>query len=108
MYKKYKIILTPFPFTDLSASKVRPAVIISKGSIGDDVVVSFISSEKSKNSSFNIGIKKTEINGLKLNSTIKLSKIATIDKKIILGELGELDDNLKGKIDGNLKKVFAL
>ncbi|MBU1046159.1 type II toxin-antitoxin system PemK/MazF family toxin [Patescibacteria group bacterium] len=107
MYKKYKIILTPFPFTDLSSLKVRPAVIISNLS-SDDVVVSFISSEIKKTFNQDIKIKKTEINGLKKDSVIKISKIATLDKKIILGELGEVDNSLKEKINTSLKKVFNL
>ena len=62
MYKKGKIILTPFPFTDLSSTKVRPAVIVSDLVKGDDVVVVFVSSIKSKK------IQKTDIT---LNSSDK-------------------------------------
>ncbi len=40
---KGKIILVPFPFTDLSASKLRPALILHEGD--RDVVVAFISSK---------------------------------------------------------------
>ncbi len=108
MYRKYKIILVPFPFTDLSTSKIRPAVIISNNLFGGDVIASFISSEIKKVLGLDVRIKKTEINGLKKDSVIKISKVATLDKKIILGEIGEVDDNLKKKIDNNLKKVFAL
>ncbi len=108
MYKKYKIVLVPFPFTDLSTSKIRPAVIISHNLLGGDVVTSFISSEIEKVSVSDVKIKKTEVNGLKKNSVIKISKIATLDKKTILGEIGEVDNNLKKKIDHNLKKVFDL
>ena len=46
MSKKGKIVLIPFPFTDLSASKVRPAVIVSNFSQGEDIIVAFISSLK--------------------------------------------------------------
>ncbi|MBX2892828.1 MAG: type II toxin-antitoxin system PemK/MazF family toxin [Saprospiraceae bacterium] len=39
------IVLTKFPFTDLSASKRRPAVVVSKVDPADpDVIVAFISS----------------------------------------------------------------
>ncbi len=40
-----KIILTPFPFTDLRGKKVRPAVIVSSNARrGGDVIIAFISS----------------------------------------------------------------
>ncbi len=38
---KDKIVLIPFPFTDLTASKLRPALIIYEGD--KDVIVAFIS-----------------------------------------------------------------
>ncbi|HBQ28576.1 MAG TPA: hypothetical protein DD719_04080 [Desulfotomaculum sp.] len=42
---KGTIVLTPFPFTDLSTVKRRPEVIVSSSEKpGDDVIVAFISS----------------------------------------------------------------
>lgn len=39
---KGKIVLIPFPFTDLTATKLRPALILHDGE--KDVVAAFISS----------------------------------------------------------------
>jgi len=39
------VVLTPFPFTDLTGAKVRPAVVISRTDRpGDDVILAFVSS----------------------------------------------------------------
>lgn len=112
MHKKGKIVLIPFPFTDLSASKVRPAVIVSFFSHGEDIVVAFISSSKK-------GIQKTDIilnsqdkdfskTGLKTDSVIKTGKLATLDKKIILGEIGEISANTEKEINKKIKILFGL
>ena len=46
-YKKWDIILVPFPFTDLTASKKRPALIISPNEYNTDldVIIEFITSK---------------------------------------------------------------
>jgi mRNA interferase MazF len=91
MYEKGKMVLIPFPFTDLSATKVRPVVVLSNSMQGDDIVVAFISSKKQNK------IYKTDVvvktankdfirTGLKTDSIIKVGKLATLDKKIVLGE----------------------
>jgi mRNA interferase MazF len=104
---KGKIVLIPFPFTDLSGQKVRPAVILNSQNKKEDCIVCFVSSVKnSKLDTFDIKVKANTKNGLKIDSIIKISKIATLDKKTILGELGELDKEIISIIDTKLKKLF--
>jgi mRNA interferase MazF len=42
--KRGDVVLVPFPFTDLTAEKLRPAVIVSPDPQELDVVIAFISS----------------------------------------------------------------
>jgi len=113
MPKKGAIVLIPFPFTDLSSHKVRPAVVISHNLKGDDIVVAFISSQK---------LKKLEVTdiliahssngfgetGLKADSVVRVSKIATLDKKIMLGKLGIVSNDTEKELDSKLKLLFDL
>ena len=46
--------------------------------------------------------------GLKLKSAIKTTKIATLDKVVILGKLGELDTQNTQKVKKSLKAYFGL
>jgi mRNA-degrading endonuclease toxin of MazEF toxin-antitoxin module len=113
--KRGKIILTPFPFTDLTKNKVRPALVVSSDRRKDnDVIIAFISSVLDSINLFGTDIlldskemsfKET---GLKTTSIIRTDKLATIDKKIILGELGSIDKELIKKVDEKLKVVLEL
>lgn len=112
MPKKGKIILIPFPFTDLSASKVRPAVIVSNFSQGEDIIVAFISSAKNKLQKTDIVLNSKDKNfsktGLKTDSVIKTGKLATLDKKIILGEIGEVSIEIEREINKKIKILFGI
>ena len=106
---KGKIVLVPFPFTDLSGHKVRPALVLHASNKGGDFIVCFISSKESKKTeSFDIKIKADSRNGLKVDSVIKLSKIATLEKRIAIGEIGTLDQKTLKEVDVKLKVVFSL
>ena len=110
MYNFGKIVLVPFPFTDLSFKKVRPALIISSlESSSDDVLVAFITSQEKYKHGFSI--ETSEIffkeTGLKTSSFIRFDKIATLDKKIILGELGEIPSEVLAKQRNIFYSVFG-
>ena len=107
MIKRGRIVLTPFPFTDLSGQKVRPALVISKNLGGDDAIVVFISSKPEKKySKYNVSISMSKENGLKTRSLINCVKIASLDKKIFLGELGELSQTDQQMVDEKLKQII--
>jgi|SRR3989344_6329028 len=116
MHKIGDIVLTPFPFTDLSGNKVRPALVLGVPATGDDVTVCFISSNtpepKSKLQKFDILISEKEKDfkktGLKLKSLIKTTKIATLDKIVILGKIGVLDAKNLGRVKSVLRSYFEL
>lgn len=106
---KEKLVLVPFPFTDLSGQKIRPALILHDSKGGEDCVVAFISGIKQKKvGPFDIAVTATPNNGLKQDSVIKLNKIATLQKKIILGEIGTLEPAILASISKKLKILFDL
>lgn len=106
--KQGTIILTPFPFTDLSGNKVRPAIVVSKRHPGNDVVLAFISSLKTKKLyEYDVRIKQSEQNGLKVDSVIKCEKLATLEKKVILGEIGKLSNDDVKKVLAKIQALFG-
>ena len=113
MHKIGHIVLTPFPFTDLSGNKVRPALVLGVQKGGDDVTVCFISSSlQNKIHQFDVLVDTKDKNfketGLKTKSVIKVTKIATLDKMVILGQIGELDSKNILKVKNVLKIYLNL
>ena len=104
--KKGDIILVPFPFTDLLGSKNRPAVVLINSH--EDVTVSFITTQFHWKSEFDVEVEPSFENGLKRKSLIRLNKLATIDKDIILGKLGDLQNETISEINNKLIQILQL
>ncbi|MEK7185283.1 MAG: type II toxin-antitoxin system PemK/MazF family toxin [Patescibacteria group bacterium] len=110
---KGTIVLIPFPFTDLTGQKVRPAIVLRDFTKSEDCIVAFVSSVKSsvkpkKLEPFDIYVQSSPENGLKINSVIKIGKLATLQKKIILGELGMLEAHYLKKVTEKLGVLFGV
>lgn len=108
---KGKVVLVPFPFTDLTVAKLRPALVLYEGD--KDAIMAFISSKLPSNPSMvDVLITKNHSSfknaGLKVDSVIKLDKIATVLKDLIVGEIGELDLELRGEVNQKIKKVLEI
>ncbi len=106
-----KFVLVPFPFTDLTASKLRPALVLYEGK--GDVVVAFVSSripDEFLTSSIKIAEEHDEFaqTGLKSASVIRLDKVATIIKDLVVGELGEAGPKLKKEINRRISEIYRI
>lgn len=103
---KGDIVLIPFPFTDLSTNKNRPAVILIESE--DDVTVCFLTTQLKWQSEFDILIQPSDLNGLKKTSLIRLNKFATIDKELVIGRIGSLEKQYIDSLNRNLVKIFKI
>jgi len=101
------IVLVPFPFTDLTASKVRPALVVSRRGGGPDVIVCFISSKHAPRLGSAARIDPSPQNGLKVPSVVRFDRIATLDRSIVLGELGRIDRTWLRKNRPTFFRVFG-
>lgn len=103
---KGDIVLIVFPFTDLSGSKLRPAVIIAETTL--DLVVCFITTRTGWQELTDVVLNPSQGNGLRKNSLIRTSKIATLDKALAKGLLGKLDASELITLEMQLKSLLQL
>ena len=111
---KHKIVLVPFPFDDLTANKVRPAVCLTDP-IGPHrhVVVAFITSRIPPEpfaSDFVIRMENNEFvtTGLRVASTIQLHRLMTLTTGMIVRELGQLSESMAADVEERLRHLFGL
>lgn len=103
---KGDIVLIPFPFSDLKGNKNWPAIVLIDSV--NDVTICFITTQLKWQSDFDIIVQPTKLNNLKKTSLLRLSKIVTVDKELIIGLLGQLDDKYIGQLDDKLIKILKL
>src|SRR3989344_77059 len=66
------------------------------------------SAQQRKAYPFDVPILSSKQNGLILNSVVKLNNLATLQKTIVLGELGVAEASLMREVDRKLKALFGL
>lgn len=103
---KGDIVLITFPFTDLSGSKLRPAVVLANTNL--DLTVCFITTQIQWHDITDVLLLPNLTNGLKKQSLIRTSKIATLDKTLAKGLLGKLTQIELSNLNSKLKVLFKL
>lgn len=108
IYKKWDIILVPFPFTDLASSKKRPCLVISPDEYnkGSDILISFITSKLDREKRLgDYEIEKWEKSKLPKPSMLRM-KFATIDKSIVVKKIGSLEEPDISKFQEKIMQFF--
>ncbi len=87
------IVLLPFPFAELTNTKVRPTVVVCQTKDKyKDLVVCAISSVVPTNLNANeILLETDKSNNLRVVSIIKVDRIFTAKQQDLIARLGELD-----------------
>lgn len=116
LIRRGSVVLVRYPFTDLSATKVRPAVIVTSDfliSRLDDVLCLFISSsmpDKLLPTDFVLERENPDFpaSGLRLRSVLRTHKLALLHRDLVLRGLGELSSELVVQINHRLRLALGL
>jgi len=106
MYNQGEIVLIPFPYSDLTGSKKRPAIIISNSNLkGQDKICSLVTSN---NPERGVLIKRDSFKEGKLpfKSWVKPERIFTVESRIIIKRIAKVNKTFFEKI--NLKIDYYL
>lgn len=98
------VVLLPIPFTDLSSSKVRPAIVVGHGTWPGDLFVVPVTSQLSN---ADLPLNDWKAAGLNVPSGIK-GQICTIEDRLVRKVVGSISDLDRGTLDAQLRQWLRL
>ncbi len=107
-----QIVLTPFPYTDLSGAKLRPVLMLRQTSRFDDWLVCMVSSKIDQaEAGFDEVLGPADADfvasGLKAPSVLRLSRLAVLDASLLVGSIGSIGDERLARMRQRLGKWIA-
>ncbi|GAP96151.1 type II toxin-antitoxin system PemK/MazF family toxin [Leptolyngbya sp. NIES-2104] len=107
------IVLVNFPFTDLSQTKLRPALVVWISPNGEDAVVCAITSQNLQTlQTDDFLIETTDLEfsetGLRVASKIRIARIATLSRSLVARKLGRLGTEQRNRLNAKLSQTFLV
>ena len=110
------IVLVPFPFTDLTRQKARPAVVVSSmrfNAASADVILVAISSKlPATPNDMELIVQRSsagfQATGLRVSSVIRPTKLVTLQQSLIYTVLGKLASPVIDELDVRLARAMGL
>jgi len=105
------VVLVRFPFTDLTGSKQRPALVISSDEhqrTGHDVIVAAISGQGVDDPRvFDHVIQDWASAGLIAPSLVRCGKVVTLERSMVRRSLGRLSENVFQTVMASVRRALA-
>lgn len=107
MLKPTEIVLIPFPFTDLTATKKRPVLVIKETDKLNDFLCIPLTSQDNHINSVLLTNDDLIKGSLPKSSWVRTDKIFTFNAEIIVGRIGQLNETTFAKIKRLVCKHLA-
>lgn len=101
-FKRFDVVVVPFPFSDRAATKRRPALVVSSDRFNaehDHMVLAMITTAVEPAWSSDVDLRDLGKAGLKTRSVVRL-KIFTLDRALVIRKIGAL-----GRLDAEAAKA---
>lgn len=108
-YNQGDIVLVPFPLTDLSQSKVRPAIIVSGVDINNsqDVILAAITTNL-RDDEFSFLLENSDLTkSIDKPSEVRCHKLFTCDQSIIKKAISRLNKTALTELIKQIKRGFS-
>src|SRR5687768_4891172 len=106
-YSKNEVILVRYPFSDLSGSKVRPAIVVNASHISQDVIIVPLTSRVAALLAGEFVLADWKAAGLNVESAAKRG-LYTIEQSLVIKSIGSLSATDAGSLDSSLRDWLGL
>jgi mRNA interferase MazF len=101
------VVVVPFPFTDLTQTKRRPALVLTNLQ-GSDLILCQITSQASRGrSAIALGLDDFRDGSLNRISNVRPDRLFTADQAIVLYRAGGLSDEKIAEILAQVRAIFT-
>ncbi len=100
------VVLVPFPFSDLSQSKRRPAVILAPADRGDWILCQITSNSYSDSRAVRLENKDFDTGALRVTSYVRPAKLFTAHESLFVAVVGSLNAKSVGKVSDAVVSVI--
>ena len=103
---KGDVVVVPFPFSDLSQFKKRPALVVAVLEGEDLILCQITSKHKKDNYAINLNQSDFTEGNLKIDSYIRPNKIFTAHKDLILYKAGHIKEEKMKEVLKKLEEIL--
>jgi len=108
-YRQGDIVLLPYPYTDLSNTKQRPVVIISRNSINKQIFIVAKITSVIRTDEFSFLIKPTDIDtNLKYESEVRTNELFTVHSSLIIKKFSSFKKETLKKLSDRIKHNISV
>ena len=101
-----QVVLVPFPFSDLSQTKMRPAVILADAGRNDWILCQITSNPYGDEKAISLTDKDFKSGSLRVTSYVRPGKLFTANSSLIAKKVGDLKRAEINKLIRGVIKLF--
>ena len=101
------VVLTRFPYTDLSQTTIRPALVVASAGMDDWIVCQITSSSQARAQDIGISPSDMQSGWLVAGSHVRPERLVTLNESVFMRTVGRVTDAKQAEVRAVVRSLFA-